>query len=191
MAAINSAISVAEYSASYAAIAEPSYSDADDAANAAAANALSISSSVNTATEAAATASYAAAAASSTAAAATYTYAAVSAASTAGVKPQYLCLDYDRLLRASQVQGWTDATPVSPLFFPPIEDDETPGGDSELVLEIEAPDGATAEEIAVIAKQAAEGMDDLHRAFGGHGIVVSQVQIEEEVPALAPVGGCR
>lgn len=107
-----------------------------------------------------------------------------------------LQVDMERLREAARHEGWADDTPVSFDFFGPLWPTGAPKGwpiktetskGAELVIELEAPEGATKEEILAQVRELADRADDLHRAQGGGGLKVKDVEIYGRSPVPAGV----
>lgn len=62
-------------------------------------------------------------------------------------------------------------------------------GGSELIFDIEVPEGATDEDVVRIATELAVQADDLHRALGGRGLKVARLEVEQW--AMETAGGPR
>ncbi len=80
---------------------------------------------------------------------------------------------------------------MPPEFFGPLWPEGVPEGwpareqaseGCELVFEIDMPEGVSEEEVYDGAIELAARADDLHRAYGGHGLKVKSVEIHDEVP---------
>lgn len=73
--------------------------------------------------------------------------------------------------------------------IPPDPGDE-PCGDTEVVVEIEIPEGVSEEEFLEQVGKMAEFADDLHRAHGGHGLKIDCIEIFDgaSVPEGMPHG---
>lgn len=106
-----------------------------------------------------------------------------------------LVRDLTLLADASQAENWGADTPVSPGFFGPLwpfgvpegwPATEPPSGDVELVVELDVPDGVSNAEVVKQVGKLADLTDDLHRAYGGHGLKIKEVTIESE--ACVPEG---
>ncbi|MBX3391907.1 MAG: hypothetical protein KF787_04595 [Phycisphaeraceae bacterium] len=54
------------------------------------------------------------------------------------------------------------------------------------MVEIELPAGITPADVQEISAQLADRMDKLHRAYGGRGLTIDRIEIDE--PAIAPAG---
>lgn len=106
-------------------------------------------------------------------------------------------IDYETLRACAEREQWTDSTPVPPAFFGPLWPDGGPRGwpvqesesehqSPELILEIDAPDTLTAAETMARVAELVESLDGVHRAFGGNGLRVANVEVL--VDAGSPVG---
>jgi|GEM_PF-4882758 len=77
--------------------------------------------------------------------------------------------------------------PVWPLGSPsPLYPEPNDKG-AELQLEIEVPADASDEQIAQMVTDTVMAMDDLHRAYGGHGLEVRELEIQNGIPCLEGV----
>lgn len=100
--------------------------------------------------------------------------------------------DFDLLETAVRDEEWTDDTPVPPEFFGPLWPDGTPegwpvqeeeSGDTELVIEIDVPEGKDSEEELVRQGiQLFNALDKLNAAYGGDGLEFD-IEVLEEAPA--------
>lgn len=101
--------------------------------------------------------------------------------------------DFQLLKVAAQKENWDDDTPVSPAFFGPMWPNGIPAGwpvdetkkdaeARELVIELDVPDGVTDEDLYKMAVEMADDADSLHRAYGGRGIRLRSIEVEEEAP---------
>jgi hypothetical protein len=106
-----------------------------------------------------------------------------------------LVRDLSLLDAALQAENWNDQTLVSRSFFGPLwpfgvpegwPATEPPSGAVELVVELDVPDGVSNEEVIKQVGKLANLTDDLHRAYGGHGLKIKEVTIESE--ACVPEG---
>lgn len=68
--------------------------------------------------------------------------------------------------------------------------EETGGGGSGLIVELDVPEGIDHTELIKRIRRMAVGADDYHRALGGHGLKIAELEILEEsaVPAGVPNG---
>ena len=107
-----------------------------------------------------------------------------------------MMLDFDLLTVAAEKHAWDDDTPVPPELFGPIWPEGIPDGwpvdaqDSEgaqLVFELEVPDNASDEEVINMVAELADRADSVHRAHGGQGLCVKEVDIFGDVPVHAEV----
>jgi len=98
--------------------------------------------------------------------------------------------DYDLLLACATEEKWTDDTPVPQAFFGPLwalgeapdwAGKEEPNWDSEIVVQIEVPDDASDAEVVAAVTELVGRLNKLDRAYGGHGLEVSQLDIHGEV----------
>lgn len=108
--------------------------------------------------------------------------------------------DFELLKHAAAKEGWTDETPVPPEFFGPLwpdgepaewpeEGKEAKAGPSELVLELDVPDDMTDDEVVQVVRELSLAMDSLHRAYGGSGLKIKRLEIDQN--ASVPTGVSR
>lgn len=97
--------------------------------------------------------------------------------------------DFDFLVRAAREGEWDDSTPVPPEFFGPLWPKGEPPGwpvkeassaDRELVVEIDVPADASDEDVIRTVCELADEADTLHRAYGGRGLQVNDVEVFNE-----------
>jgi hypothetical protein len=102
--------------------------------------------------------------------------------------------DFELLLVASELEKWTDETPVPQEFFGPLWPDGEPPGwpvteegseNDQLVLQVEVPDDASDDEVIGKVKELVDQADSLQRAYGGHGLKIDSLEAYGE--ALVPV----
>lgn len=195
---VAAAIEIAERAAAYAAAAAKAaafaYADAARPAAAAAGAKAAAYAYAAAARPAAGDAAYAAAQAADAA------YAAAKAADGAyAADAAYAAMqrDYELLRETSVSEHWTDDTSVPPEFFGPIWPNgepegvpveiEDPAGDSQLVLTIEVPEGVSESELTAKLIDLAQDADSLHRAHGGAGLKVEDIEIHRDAPVPAEV----
>ncbi|MEK6676354.1 MAG: hypothetical protein AABZ47_11955 [Planctomycetota bacterium] len=103
--------------------------------------------------------------------------------------------DFELLKVAAKERGWTDRTPVSPEFFGPLWPEGVPGGwpveeenseGVELVIQVEGPPGISDDELDKHVVGLVDRIDRLHRSYGGRGVTVDQIEIQD--PVLVEVG---
>jgi len=99
--------------------------------------------------------------------------------------------DFELLEAAAEREHWDDDTTVSPAFFGPMWPNGAPDGwpadetrkedeVSELVVELEVPEGVTDEQLYKIAVRLAKRADKLHRAYGCRGLELRSIDVEED-----------
>jgi hypothetical protein len=94
--------------------------------------------------------------------------------------------DFEMIRLAAEREGWMDDHPVPPEFFGPLWPEgeppgwpaETPVPEDALILHIEIPDGVSEEELLEMVRQTVDRVDDLHRAYGGHGLRIESIQAQ-------------
>ncbi|MFM9957150.1 MAG: hypothetical protein ACKVZJ_03675 [Phycisphaerales bacterium] len=94
--------------------------------------------------------------------------------------------DYDLLFAIAKAEGWTDDSPADPDLCGPLWPFGKPEGwpedapDSEerksaiggIEVTIEIPDGMSDDDTEAYVDRLVDGLDDYHRALGGHGLFV-------------------
>jgi hypothetical protein len=65
--------------------------------------------------------------------------------------------------------------------------DENQGND-QLVIEVEVPDDASDDQITNVVAQLADRLDDVHRAYGGGGLKVADLEATGELVVPVEVG---
>lgn len=102
--------------------------------------------------------------------------------------------DFRALVERSRSENWTDDTPVPPWVFGPMWPDGVPNGwpeadpDDRLVITVEAPPGATAEQIADLRTRLYESANQLVLAHGGPGLTLDLAKRLVTVNVLVPEG---
>lgn len=100
--------------------------------------------------------------------------------------------DLELVRECARNEHWTHSTPVSQHFFgalwpaPESTESDFAAGDEELVIELQVPAGVSLAELKRRALEAATLCDDLHRAYGGHGLQVSQIEILHDARVPVP-----
>ena len=95
-----------------------------------------------------------------------------------GTTQEALAKDLLHLGDRARSEAWTDDTPVPPWVFGPMWPDGVPDGwpeadpDDRLVITVEAPPGATAEQVADLRTRLYESANQLVLAHGGPGLTL-------------------
>lgn len=109
---------------------------------------------------------------------------------------QMMRRDYELLCEASRREGWMDETPVPPEFFgllwawgPP---EGWPGREEmsegcELVIELDVPEDISEEDLKATVAELTDKADTLHRAHGGGGLIVKNLEVFGEAPVRVEV----
>jgi hypothetical protein len=103
--------------------------------------------------------------------------------------------DIGLALSLGTAEAWGQDTLVPPSVFgklwpgevPPLAFGDLVNENGELKLRLEVPDDATDDEVAAFVSDAAAAMDELHRAYGGRGLELKDIQIFNQVPCTEGV----
>lgn len=101
--------------------------------------------------------------------------------------------DYEAAVAAAQENEWDDASPMPNDLFGPVWWWEPPsalaGDPSELVIQLDVPDGMSDDEVLEMVKKTVLEADALYRAGGGQGLKVAGLEITSGTPVPVEAGG--
>jgi hypothetical protein len=104
--------------------------------------------------------------------------------------------DFELLRHTAKGEGWTDDTPIPPEFFGPLWAEGTPEGcpdaeedssQSELVIDIDIAEDSTDEDVSRVVQELVTELDGLHRAYGGRGLKIADLEIFQDAPVQEEV----
>lgn len=99
--------------------------------------------------------------------------------------------DLTLLKELSRYLQWTDDTPVSVKMLGPLWPEGEPEGwpihedasaMSELIFDLEVPEGVSEQEVLERVRELYELANDLHKSFGGSGLTIKELTITSEAP---------
>lgn len=106
-------------------------------------------------------------------------------------------VDYRLLLASAKKEGWNDNTPVAPEFFGPMWPNGAPEDWPEqeetsesyvLEMEFDLPDNTPEDEVEKHLTEIVLRINRLHRAYGGHGLIISNIEdVEKSAQVLDEV----
>ena len=102
----------------------------------------------------------------------------------AGVSLADIHRDFTTILELARKHTWDDNTPVPPSVFGPFEE---PSKGYQLEVKLQVPANWTVEQIRDYVSTLSDRVDDVHRAAGGKGLKVCDLEILDDAVVTAGV----